>query len=188
MVVDYDSQASLQHAVMGVDTVISTITGDAQLNLLRAALARRVRRFAPAEFEAPLENRAAPEHLDRGRAQVRDMLEHYRGHIESTVFSCGVLYERFAPGGLHNYRLGLGTYRGAEGDFLLNPRDLAGEAAFADHNGEPVTLCLTAAQDVARLVVRSLDLPVWPAQLYMTGERLTVAELIVTVLRARGES
>jgi hypothetical protein len=188
MVVDYNSQASLQHAVMGVDTIISTITGDAQLNLLRAAITRRVRRFAPAEFEGPLENRAPPEHLDRGRSQVRDMLEEYRGHVESTIFNCGVLYERFAPGGLHNYRMALNTYRGAEGDFIINPRNLSGETSFLDSNGEPITVCLTAAQDVARLVVRSLDLPTWPTQLYMTGEKLTISELIMTILRARGES
>jgi hypothetical protein len=185
-VVDYSSQDSLQHAVMGVDTIISTITGDAQLNLLRAAITRRVRRFAPAEFEGPLESRVPPEHLDRGRSQVRAMLAQCSGHIESTVFNCGVLYERFAPGGLQNYRLSLNSDYGQEGDFLINPRNLKGEAIFVDHSGDPATLCLTAAQDAARLIVKSLDLPNWPQQFYMAGERLTIPQLILTVLRARG--
>jgi hypothetical protein len=145
-----------------------------------------VRRFAPAEYEAPLENRVGPDLLDRGRAQVRAMLDQYRGHIESTIFNCGVLYERFAPGGLHNYRLAVNSGFGEEGDFLINPRNLTAEATFFDHNGQQAVVCLTAAQDAARLIVKSLDLPSWPSQLYMAGERLTVSDLILIVVRSRG--
>jgi hypothetical protein len=186
--VDYESQDSLQHAVMGIHTIISTVTGEAQMQLLRAALVRRVRRFAPAEFEGPLENRVPPEHFDRERMQVRSMLEQCRGRIESTIFNCGVLYERFAPGGLHSCRLALHSNYGYEGDFIINPRNLSGEATFDDHNGQPATICLTGAQDVARLVVRALDLPNWPPQFYMVGERLTIPQLIFSVLHARSKS
>ena len=168
LVVDYTDQNSLQHAVKGVQTIISTVTGEAQLELLKAAVAQGVRRFAPAEFEGPPDQQALSDlpieqdPLDRGKRNIRAWLIHYGNRIESTVFVCGVLYERFAPGGLHSYRLGCATDVGAEGDFIINVRNLRATAPLHNQNNEHVTLCLTAAQDVARLVVRSLDMRTWP--------------------------
>jgi hypothetical protein len=186
VVVDYSRQDSLQHAVMGVDTIISTVTGPPQLELLHAAVSQRVRRFAPAEFEGPPANRLAEDALDRGKRDVLAWLECYRPHIESTVFVCGVLYERFAPGGLHSLRIGLGMDYGREGDFLVNPRNLLVNGPLQDFRRDNVTVCMTAAQDVARLVVRSLDMARWPAQQVFVGEKMTVAQVVDTVLRVRG--
>jgi hypothetical protein len=186
--VDYESQDSLQHAVMGVDTIISTVTGPPQLKLLQAAVGQGVRRFAPAEFEGPPSNRLAEDALDRGKRDILGWLEYYRPRIESTIFVCGVLYERFAPGGLHALRLGLGTGYGREGDYIINPRNLLISSPLQNAHGGNITLCLTAAQDVARLVVRSLDMTHWPHQLQVVGEKWTVAQVIDTVLCVRGES
>jgi len=124
LVVDYQSQNSLQHAVMGVHTIISTVTGAAQVELIQAAVAQGVRRFAPAEFEGTPSARTPGDPLDRGKKTVRDWLDHCRDRMQSTVFTCGVLYERFAPGGLQDLRLGLNIEYGQEGDYLINVRTL----------------------------------------------------------------
>jgi hypothetical protein len=52
---------------MGVDTVISTVTGPPELYLLQACVAQDVRRFAPAEFEGRPSKRSDPDPLDRGK-------------------------------------------------------------------------------------------------------------------------
>lgn len=51
---------------MGVDTIISTVTGPPGLQLLHAAVAQKVRRFAPADFEGRPSKRSDPDPLDRG--------------------------------------------------------------------------------------------------------------------------
>lgn len=174
---------------MGVDTVICTVTGLPQLRLLEAACRQRVRRFAPAEFEGPVSHRPNPDPLDRGKSTIRGWLYQYRQLIQSTVFTCGVLYERFAPGSLTSYRLGMQTHLRFEGDFIVNPRNLTATAPFNDSNGNPVSLCLTSAQDVARHVVQAIHYPHrWPAEIFIVGQRMTVQELLSCVAFARGKA
>jgi hypothetical protein len=186
--VDYESQNSLQHAVMGVHTIISTVTGAAQVELINAAVAQGVRRFAPAEFEGSPGSRDPTDPLDRGKKTVRDWLDHYRNQIQSTIFTCGVLYERFAPGGLHGMRIGLNIDYGYEGDFIINVRNLKANAPIYDASGNAVKLCLTAAQDVAMMVVRALDMKSWPKEQSVVGEKMTMQDLLQTVARVRGMS
>lgn len=172
---------------MGVDTIISTVTGYPQLELLKAAVAAGVRRFAPAEFEGSPNARPALDDLDRGKTNIRSWLEHYRvqGLIETTIFTCGVLYERFSPGGLRANRLGLQIDYGHEGDFLVNVRNLEATPITGDHGD--VSLCMTASHDVARLVVQAMGMDSWPEELSMVGEKLTVGEILRIVQRVRGE-
>jgi hypothetical protein len=47
-------------------------------------------------------------------------------------------------------------------------------------------MCLTATYDVARFVVRALDMPQWPAEMSMCGERMSVNELVETIKICRG--
>lgn len=49
-----------------------------------------------------------------------------------------------------------------------------------------VTICMTAAQDVARFVTKAIDLPQWPAELRMTGQRVLVRDLVELVQRLKG--
>ena len=86
-VVDYDDPDSLQHALMGIDTVISTVTGEPQLRLIEAAVQCRVRRFAPAEFEGQPGLRGQNPVLDRGKTAALSLLEYYQGHIQYTYGS-----------------------------------------------------------------------------------------------------
>jgi hypothetical protein len=177
---------------MGVDTVISTVTGLPGLELLKACVQQEVRRFAPAEFEGPPSHRLQDDPLDRDNSKknIRLWLDHYReqGSIESTIFSCGVLYERFGPGGLRAHRLGLNSQLDGEGDFIVDVRNMTATAPVYDANNQPnVTLCLTAAEDVARFVVKAIDLNRWPREMTMVGERMTVYDLLRAVEQARGK-
>ncbi|PSN66190.1 NAD(P)-binding protein [Corynespora cassiicola Philippines] len=185
--VDYNDPSSIQFALTGVDTVISTVTGNSQLRLIEAAVACRVRRFAPAEFEGRPGQRVQNDVLDRGRGGALAMLQHYRGYIQSTVFVCGILYERFSANGMLSHRIGVNTGIGNEGDFIADLRNMTATAPVYDASQNLASLCLTSAYDVGRFVVRSLDMPSWPHEMSMCGERMTVNALIdvMTVVRGR---
>ena len=178
-VVDYSDVESLKYALRGIDTVISTVTGSSQIELIKAAVAVRVPRFVPAEFEGLPQLRPANDTLDRGRLMARQWLSHYSQHIQSTVFVCGILYERFQPGGLQQSRMGLTSGFGGEGDYIMNCRNMDAKVpAYDNQNNSNVTICITAAQDVARFVTKALDLQQWPSELRMTGQRVLVKDLV----------
>ncbi|OCL01972.1 NAD(P)-binding protein [Glonium stellatum] len=186
LTVDYNNLESLKHSLMGVDTVISTVTGTPQLRLIEAAVAQRVRRFAPAEFEGSPSLRAVGDPLDRGKAEALRVLHHYSGYIQSTVFTCGILYERFAVGGLAGQQIGINSGFANEGDYILDARNMTAQAPVYDSANNLATLCLTSAYDVGRFVVRALDMAQWPSELTMCGERVTVSTLIDIVKQCRG--
>lgn len=171
---------------MGVDTVISTVTGNAQLRLIEAAVACRVRRFAPAEFEGQPALRTQNGLLDRGRGAALALLRHYHGYIQSTVFVCGILYERFSVNGMLSHRIGISTGYGNEGDYIADARNMTAVAPVYDSAQNLSYLCLTSADDVARFVVRSLDMPSWPHEMTMCGQRMSVNALIDVIQTCRG--
>ena len=186
-VIDYSSQQSLQFALRGIDTVISTVTGPNQIELIKAAATVRVRRFAPAEFEGPPSLRSTNDPLDRGRAVARQWLDYYSQHMQSTIFVCGMFYERFQPGGLRQTRFGLTSGFSGEGDYIMNCRTMAAQVPCYDANNDPnVTICLTAAQDVGKFVTKAIDLPQWPAEMRMCGLRIKVKDLVALVQQLKG--
>lgn len=173
---------------MGVDTVISTVPGTAQLRLIEAAVAARVRRFAPAEFEGPPGLRTSEDPHDASKALARSHLQYYQSYVESTVFVCGVLYERFSIGGMKSHRIGVNSGYGNEGDYIVNARSMTAEAPIYDAANNLSFICLTSAYDVARFVVRALDLAQWPSQMSMCGERMSVNALVEAIKTYRGET
>ncbi|KAH7385929.1 hypothetical protein BKA66DRAFT_65095 [Pyrenochaeta sp. MPI-SDFR-AT-0127] len=187
-VVDYNSPSSLQYALMGVDTIISTVTGTSQLRLIEAAVQCRVRRFAPAEFEGQPGLRGQNDMLDRGRNSALALLRHYNAYIQSTVFVCGILYERFAVGGLTSQRMSVSTGYGNEGEYIADPRNMLSVAPVWDAAQNFACLCLTSAEDVAQFVVRSLDMPTWAPEMSMCGERMTVNTLVETIRACRNRA
>jgi hypothetical protein len=171
----------------GIDTVISTVTGQSQIELIKAAVSIRVRRFIPAEFEGLPQLRTANDPLDRGRSLARQYLQHYAQFIQSTTVVCGIFYERFQPGGLQHTRIGLTSGLSGEGDYIMNCRNMHAKVpAYDGENGMTVIICMTAAQDVARFVTKALDLPHWPAELRMLGQRVLVKDLVELVQRLKG--
>jgi hypothetical protein len=118
-----------------------------------------------------------------------DWLDFYRqgNQIESTVFVCGVLFERFGPGGLAAHRLGLNTELSNEGAYIINCRAMTAEAPAYNANNQPgVYVCMIAAQDAARLIARSVDFNRWPREMTMATERMSVNEITDAAVRVRG--
>ena len=99
-----------QKGARGIDLVISTVSGNPQINLIDAAAHSEVRRFVPAEFEGPIRRLPRNDPLDRGRAACLERLRTWsasnRHHMDYTVFTCGVFYERFAREGLGSLGIG----------------------------------------------------------------------------------
>ncbi|MCJ1243347.1 hypothetical protein MMC30_000544, partial [Trapelia coarctata] len=179
IVVDYNNnEVNLIYNLGGVEVVISVIRGGAQLSLIEAALQAGVRRFIPAEFgDSPL-RRPPNDPLDRGQAAALTRLRQLESEgMAHTVFSCGIFYERFGPGGMS--AMGIGGTCGAagEGDYLVNIRLMRSQIPH-EASGHPAMVCMTAAQDVARFVVMALDLPDLPTELRMCGSRMNVSDVV----------
>jgi hypothetical protein len=99
-----------------------------------------------------------------------------------TIFTCGVLYERFARRGLASINVGASTgganYQGA---YLMDVGHSTAEIVERNMAGRPIHLCLTSADDVARFLVAAIDTigqDNWPGELRMAGDRRTVAEVV----------
>jgi nucleoside-diphosphate-sugar epimerase len=186
--VDYSNSTDLKFKLAGVDTVISTVNGDAQLALIDAAAAAHVRRFVPSEFAGPPSLRPQNDLLDNGRrAAILRLHQHEATGMRFTVFTCGVLYERFAPGGMVASQIGLLSNIGREGDYLIDFRRRRAQIPYHNAAGQPATICMTSAADVARFVVAALDLPAWPREFRMRGERMTVRDLVAVAESVQGE-
>ncbi|KAI0101747.1 isoflavone reductase [Nemania sp. FL0031] len=180
-VVDYNNMDTLQFFLEGVDLVISTISGVEQLNLIDAARRARVRTFVPSEFEGSIGQRPLPANdpFDNGSSAALERLRHWASQRASpmkyTVFSCGVFYERFAPGGLGSYSMGASFRLQNQGDYLIDVG--IGEAELPESNaqGRPIQITLTSAYDVARFVAAAIELGIdtWPREFKMRGARIT---------------
>ncbi len=124
--------------------------------------------------------------LDRGKSAALQRLHYYQQYLESTSFVCGIMYERFQPGGMASLAIGLGCGVGGEGDYLMDIRNLRAQIPHHNAAGQVVSICLTSARDVARFVVTALSLPRWPSELRMCGERMSVYDVVRTAEYVRG--
>ena len=187
LVTDYTDAPGLTFDLAGIDTVISTISGNAQLALIDAAVQANVRRFAPAEFEGLPSRRPIPDALDRGRRAALERLQQYQVQMQYCVFVCGIFYERFAPGGMIASRVGRGSGIGGEGDFVMNVRQMKACIPHSS-NGRPAPVCITSVQDVGRFVAAAVGMSQWPTELRMCGERTDFSTLVHTAESMRGMS
>ena len=186
--VNYSNATDLRYKLAGVDTVISTINGDAQLALIDAAVAAHVRRFVPSEFEGSPTARPMSDVFDYCRRAALSRLNQYEPQgMKFTVFTCGVFYERFAPGGMRASQIGLRSVIGGEGEYIMDIRNGKAMIPYYNPAGQHVCVCMTSARDVARFVVAALDLSSWPRELRMRGDRMTVSQLVSIGETLRGE-
>ncbi|KAM0719648.1 hypothetical protein Q7P37_003779 [Cladosporium fusiforme] len=188
LIIDYNDADDLKFALRGIDTVISTVTGPNQIHLIKAAVASRVRRFAPAEFEGPPQLRPPNDPLDRSRTSALNWLHHFRNNIEYTAFVCGIFYERFQPGGLPKALIARNTGYHGDGAYMLDCEEMSAEIpAFGATNQPDVMVSMTSVRDVARFVTKAIDLPTWPTELRMSGERINVQNLALLVQKLKNE-
>ncbi|KAH6844984.1 hypothetical protein B0I37DRAFT_446938 [Chaetomium sp. MPI-CAGE-AT-0009] len=191
-IVDYDDVENLRYTLQGVDLVISTISGNEQLNLIDAARRARVRVFVPSEFEGDLSHRPANDPLDRGSQSALQLLEGWsqsKSHrLRYTVFSCGIFMERFGPGGLQTYGIGAGSGIQGPDDYLVNLQEARAEIIMGNSSGRPVRISMTSVYDVAQFITAALDLGLdnWPKEFRMRGDSVTAQELVETCSNALG--
>lgn len=188
MVVNYANthRQELAFKLAGVNTVVSVVSGPPQIALIDAAAQAGVRRFAPAEFEGPAALRPQPDALDRGKRSALERLQQYQTRgMQYTSFVCGILYERFSPGGMMARDIGLRSGIGAEGDYLLHITQKQAQIPYGA-NGQPGTICMTSTEDVGKFVAAALDLQQWPRELRMRGDRMDVLRLANVAEAVRG--
>ncbi|KAJ0387135.1 hypothetical protein COL922a_002917 [Colletotrichum nupharicola] len=193
-VVDYDDEENLRFALMGIDLVISTIRGQEQINLIKAARHSRVRLFVPAELEGCISHRpSTSDHpLDYGSSEALELLKHYANSksrkMDYTVFSCGILYERFAPGGLAEYEMGAHQHIQGQGSYLVDVGNATADIIETNGSGRPVQVSMTSVADVARFVAAAIELGpgTWPREFRMRGDRMSVRDIFAKCSNVRG--
>lgn len=190
MVVNYENQDDLRYSLQGIDLVISTVSGNPQINLIDAAANSGVRRFVPSEFERPPARRRPNNLLDRDKSHGLDWLRWWsqRTHMRSTVFTCGVFYERFARGGLVSMGIGASTSVAYQGSYLVDIGEGTAEAVEYNMAGQPIFVSMTSVNDVARFLVAAIELGLhdWPGEFRMSGDRRTVSEILSWSEAVRG--
>lgn len=192
-IIDYADIEQLRYALRGIDLVISTVPGESQLNLINAARHSRVRTFVPSEFEGAVDHRpSSDDPLDRGsEAALRLLNERSRNErskssssrhtLRYTVFSCGIFYERFQPGGLGTVLgIGAGANINNPGTYLLNVETATAEIVEHSPSGRPVVLTMTSLYDVARFVRAAVEIGPdrWPREFRMRGDQMSVMDVI----------
>lgn len=205
-VVDYANTQELRYILKGVDLLISTVREEnTQINLINAARHARVHTFVPAEFEGALAQRpTSNDPFDHGSSRVRHYLinssspsppsiNHHHNSpstdrpLRYTIFSCGVLYERFAPGGLGRFNMGRSANVWNPGDYLLNIETAQAEIVLQNAQGRPVVLSMTSVYDVARFVAAAVEIGLdrWPREFCMRGDQLSLQEIVHDCSTAR---
>ena len=185
--VDYDSVESLTQGLAGVHTLISIIKpnhSDQMLlshqNMLEAAKAAGVRRFAPSDWGmGPMANQK----VDLIRAKLK---------IWDSCLGSGLECTRFFVGMFMNY-LGQGcpagrreeALAGLEDDLMLDFINIeAGHTLVpVTSDGRPCRLSLCELNDVGRFVAAALNLETWEKEMGMVGSTTTVEEIVWVVER-----
>ena len=187
--VEYTNSTDLRFKLAGVDTVISTISGTPQLTLIDCCAAARVRRFVPSEFGGPPALRPQDDPLDgQRRAAIIRLSQRESSGMRFCVFTCGIFYERFQPGGMAASQLGVNSSIGQEGDYLMNYRRRAAQLPYNTSNGHSASVSMIGARDLAQAVVGALDLSSWPREYRVRGERMSVRDLVAVAEQVQGKS
>ena len=182
-VVNYDEYESLSFALQGIDLVLSTVSGNEQLNLINAAGHGRVRHFVPSEFEGSISRRPSQnDPLDRGSSQALALLRQWSrtSRMQYTVFSCGIFMERFY--GLCNLNIGYGVGVPNAADYLLDISSATAQYIETNSRGSTVRVCLTSVHDLVSFVVAAVDMGLtnWPHEWTLRGDRLSMRDIVGT--------
>jgi uncharacterized protein YbjT (DUF2867 family) len=180
--VSYDDPASLEMALHGVHTVISTINGidessmtRPQLALLDAAVKAGVKRFAPSEFVFAI------------RSTTDNLMDVYKPRlpVAEAVKKSGLEYTFFENSVIMNYlacgTAGIGHLRPLK--FIFDVENCKATIP-GDGSAEVV---MTRAEDVGQFVAASLSLEKWPEVSEMRGDRKSLKEILALAEAVRGK-
>jgi len=108
--------------------------------------------------------------------------------MDFTVFTCGIFYERFARGGLGSFDIGANSNVFYQGSYLMDVENGTAEVVEQHADGRPVHVAMTSVNDVARFVVAALELNIddWPDEFKMSGDRISVAQIVQWAESVRG--
>ena len=189
IVIDYGNSSDLRFKLAGVDTVVSTVSGSAQLTLIDCAAAARVRRFVPSEFGGPPGLRPQEDPLDnQRRAAILRLSQRESSGMRFCVFTCGIFYERFGPGGMSASQLGVNSGIGQEGDYIMDYRRRTAKLPYNSSSGNSATVCMIGARDLAQAVVGALDLSSWPREFRLRGERMSIRDVVAVAEQVQGKT
>lgn len=191
--VDYNSRSSLRYAVRGTDLVLSTVKGEPQLNLIKAAKHESVSRFVPAEWEGALSRRSGTDDARDGGsrealAALREAARSSRHPMKYTVFSCGLFYEWFSRGGLAVYEIASeDAFSNFQGAMFIDADTMTAQITENTSEGRTVRVSMTSVADVGRFVAAALDLGIenWENEYTLRGCQMSVRDIVATVGRVR---
>ncbi len=103
------------------------------------------------------------------------------------VFTCGIFYERFQPGGMATSQLGVNSSIGQEGDYIMNYRRRVAQLPYNTNTGHSASVSMIGARDLAQAVVGALSLSSWPREYRVRGERLSVRDLVAVAEQVQGK-
>lgn len=97
-----------------------------------------------------------------------------------TVFSCGIFYERFGPGGLLALRIGASFGVQEQGAYMLNIAEGFAEIPRTNPHGRSVHVTMTSVYDVAQFVAAAIEFGIdsWPREFKMRGAYVTTQRLV----------
>ncbi|KAF5339033.1 hypothetical protein D9758_014103 [Tetrapyrgos nigripes] len=192
--VDYNDPTSIEKVLseLHIDTIISTLACEpsifipAQNHLLAAALkVPSVHRFAPSEF-APDPEQLVSAPLYQMKHPILKSLREAKaerpGKFEFTKFTCGIFMNYFGFGNTKD------EGHKAHGHLADLPYMLDLSKQMADVPGDGNMKCwVTAAEDIGDFVAEATQLEIWPEECTMSGDVLTVNEIIQLAEKITGK-
>ncbi len=180
--VDYGSVASLRQGLQGVHTLISVIKSKDPIemvtyhqNMLEAAKAVGIKRFAPSEFEM---GQIAQQKVDllRPKIKIWDLCQH--SGLECTRFTLGMFMNYLGHGCPDDRREE--ALAGLEDDVYRGLVDIGAGNALVPVNdqGQPARMSMCELGDVGRFVAAALDLDQWEDEMSMEGSTTTMDEVV----------
>ncbi|PSR74421.1 hypothetical protein PHLCEN_2v9833 [Hermanssonia centrifuga] len=181
--VSYDDPTSLENALRGVHTVISTISDGGNINasvtsqlaLLQASVQAGAKRFAPSEFNARPSRSNDPIELYTYKAVVTEAVKN--SGLEYTLFESGIFMNYLASG-----TKGVGYLNPLK--FVFDVENYSAKIP-GDGNSE---ISWTRGEDVGAFVAASLELESWPEVSWMAGDRKSFNEILKLAEKIRGKT
>ncbi|KAF8997888.1 hypothetical protein BDQ17DRAFT_1428783 [Cyathus striatus] len=175
--VDYGSVEDITSALKGIHTVISTIFAPLDTtpvdNLLKAAKAAGVKRFAPSEFAVAKE---AGHSMQAYSTKISHWEDVKASGMEYTAFRNGIFMDYLAAGSSYT-----GPLRIEPG--IINVKE---RTAQVPGTGDD-KVSITALADIGKFISAAVTLDKWPEELGMSGETITFNELVQKAEEVLGE-
>ncbi|KAF1843678.1 NAD(P)-binding protein [Cucurbitaria berberidis CBS 394.84] len=216
-VVDYLKVDSIVPSLKGVDTLISVTSAmdgtqaQIQINLLNAAVAAGCRRFAPTQWEMGLKGYETG--LIKSTFEgVWEACIKNQERIELARFNCG-MFMNYIGHGLYSERPSLddeqalksghgyadgadaaiqglsaqGDLKDGSGGFMISLKNAIAELPTKADGSWP-TFSTTSLRDVGYFVAAALELSEWQHDMSMSGDKLTIGDLLKYAEEATGKT